>query len=225
MRLNRFLASCGLGSRRAVEALIAAGRVRINARLARLGDTVDPQHDSVTVDAQRVAPKPAALETIVLNKPAGVITTMHDERGRKSVAALLPAGKRLYPVGRLDAATTGVLVCTNDGTLADSLLRAGHRVPRVYRVTVRGPLSQHAIAALGACDARTACDGTVTFSLTLYEGRNRQVRRLCARQGLEIVALVRTQFGPVRLGKLALGRTRALTRAERDALHRLQHGG
>jgi 23S rRNA pseudouridine2605 synthase len=225
MRLNRFLASCGVGSRRAADALIAAGKVRINARLARLGDTVDPQRDAVTVDGEKVEPKPAAVETIVLNKPAGVITTMHDERGRKSVAALLPAGKRLYPVGRLDAATTGVLLCTNDGTLADFLLRAGHGVPRVYRVTVRGPVFQRAIAALGGRDGRTARDGTVTFSLTLYEGRNRQVRRLCARQGLEIVSLVRTQFGPVHLGKLALGRTRALTRAERDALHRLQHGG
>jgi 23S rRNA pseudouridine2605 synthase len=225
MRLNKFLVSCNVGSRRAADALISAGKVLVNGQLGELGLAVNPARDVITVNGRRVRPDVAEQRaTLVLNKPAGVITTMRDERGRKSVAALLPRGQRLFPVGRLDAATSGVLLCTNDGELANVLLSPHSRVPRVYRVTTASALHKEAIAALGARGARTNLDGSTTFSLVLHEGRNRQVRRMCARQGLRITSLVRTQFGPVRLGKLALGCSRQLTRQERLELSQLRRG-
>jgi 23S rRNA pseudouridine2605 synthase len=225
MRLNKFLVSCNVGSRRAADALISAGKVLINGQPGELGAAVNPARDVITVNGHRVRADGAEQRaTLVLNKPAGVITTMRDERGRKSVAALLPRDQRLFPVGRLDAATSGVLLCTNDGELANFLLSPNSGVPRVYRVTTAGALHREAIAALGARGTRTNPDGSTTFSLVLHEGRNRQVRRMCARQGLRIISLVRTQFGPIRLGKLALGCSRQLTRQERLELSQLRRG-
>jgi 23S rRNA pseudouridine2605 synthase len=223
MRLNKFLVSCNVGSRRAADALIAAGKVQVNGQPAKLGVPVDPALDVITVNGHRMHPDVGEQRiTLVLNKPAGVITTMHDERRRKSVAALLPLGQQLFPVGRLDAATSGVLLCTNDGELASFLLSPRSRVPRVYQVTTAGVLHKKTIATLAAREVQTNPDGSTTFSLVLHEGRNRQVRRMCARQGLRIISLVRTQFGPIRLGKLALGCSRQLTRQELLELARLR---
>jgi len=223
VRLNKFLASCGVGSRRAADALIAAGKVRIDGRRANLGDMVEPSVATVTVDGRHMNVQEGEEHvTLALNKPSGVVTTMRDERGRKTVADLLPAGKRLFPVGRLDAATTGLLLCTSDGELATFLLNPKNEVARTYRAIVRGTLDAPTIAALGARSVRTRPDGSSTFELSLREGRNRQVRRMCARQGLRVLALRRTQFGPIQLGNLKIGCTRWLTKGEMRELARLR---
>jgi 23S rRNA pseudouridine2605 synthase len=222
VRLNKFLSNAGIGSRRAVDVLIASGKVRVDGQLANVGDSVDPAKQIVDVSGRRVTSKPGVeLQTLVFHKPKGVVTTMSDERGRRTVADFLPRGPRLFPVGRLDAQTTGLLLCTNDGELANFLLSVRNRIPRVYEVSIAGALSRQAIKDLAAQRVRVA-DGTSSFSLTLYEGKNRQVRRMCARLGLRVINLTRTQFGPVRLGELRPGHLRPLTRQERSALKDLQ---
>jgi 23S rRNA pseudouridine2605 synthase len=222
--LNRFLARCGVASRRGADLLVEAGRVRVDGTIASAGLEVDPDRSIVLVDGRRVRPTDAS-QTLVFNKPAGVITTMRDERRRKSVAAFLPSGQRLFPVGRLDAQTTGVLLCTNDGDLAHFLLAPKNEVERTYRVTVRGGVGEAVIRELGANHVSAKRDGTTTFNLTLREGRNRQVRRMCARQGLRVIALCRTRFGPVSLDDLNVGGLRALTSHEMRELERLRHAG
>ncbi|HXW52122.1 MAG TPA: pseudouridine synthase [Candidatus Acidoferrales bacterium] len=220
--MNRFLARCGVASRRGADLLIKASRVRVDGSIASLGLDVDPDRSIIMVDGRRVRPTASSL-TLVFNKPASVITTMHDERGRKSVASFLPRGQRLFPVGRLDAETTGVLLCTNDGDLANFLLAPKNEIERTYRVTVRGGIGAAMIRELGASQVSARRDGTTTFTITLREGRNRQVRRMCARQGLRVIALCRTRFGPVSLGDLKVGLTRALTSHEMSELERLRH--
>jgi 23S rRNA pseudouridine2605 synthase len=198
--------------------------VRVDGKRAAVGTEIDPHRSAVLLDGRRVRPA-ADATTIVLNKPAGVITTLRDEHGRKTVAALLPKGVRLFPVGRLDAATTGLLVCTNDGDLANFLLAPKHELPRTYRVTVRGELNAGLIRSLGARRVTKRPDGASAFNLVLREGRNRQVRRLCARSGLRVIELVRTHFGPIALGSLQPGSWRMLTEEERKALERARYQG
>ncbi len=223
VRLNKFLAECGVASRRAADNLIAAGKVAINGRRAQIGDTVEPTDDAVTVNGQRIHhDKFEDQLTLVLNKPAGVITTMSDERGRKTVAHLLPKHRRLFPVGRLDAETTGVLLCTTDGALGRILTHPASEVPKEYEVIARGTLDRAAISSLDARNHVKLPDGSHRFSIVLTEGKNRQVRRRCARHGLRVLSLRRTQFGPVRLGTLKLGCTRTLTQAEMRELSRLR---
>jgi 23S rRNA pseudouridine2605 synthase len=193
----------------------------VDGRPAALGDELEPSRNVVTLDGRRVRP-PAGAVTLVLNKPSGVITTMRDERGRTSVASLLPPDLRLFPVGRLDAETTGLLVCTNDGDLAQFLLAPKNALPRTYRVTVRGSLDAQTAETLGARQVGKREDGTSAFTLSLHEGRNRQVRRMCARLGLRVVGLCRTQFGPISLGKLKAGCTRELTFEEARELDTLR---
>ena len=223
LRLNKFLAECGVASRRAADGIIAAGKVAINGRRAQIGDTVDPSDDTVTVNGQRIRHDQFEDQlTLVLNKPAGVITTMSDERGRKTVAHLLPTHRRLFPVGRLDAETTGVLLCTTDGVLGRILIHPSSEIQKTYEVVARGNLDSATIAALGARDHARLSDGSHRFTISLTEGKNRQVRRMCARRGLRVLSLRRTQFGPVRLGTLKIGCTRALTQVEMRELSRLR---
>lgn len=184
-----------------------------------LGDEVEPHRSVVTLDGREVRPSANHL-TIVLDKPAGVITTMHDERGRKTVASLLPPGMRLFPVGRLDADTTGLLICTNDGDLANFLMAPKNALPRTYRVSVRGAMTPETIRSLNARQVTKRPDGLSSFTLILEEGRNRQVRRMCARRGLRVTELRRTQFGPVALGSVRAGSWRELTTEESEALER-----
>lgn len=223
VRLNRFLARCGVASRRGADAMIAAGHVRVGGRTATLGETIDEERDVVTVRGRRIAAVTDRTEfTLALNKPLGVVTTMHDERGRASVAGLLPSRPRLFPVGRLDAQTSGLLLCTNDGELARLLTHPSSGVPKRYEVVARGTFTQATAAALGATGHATAPDGSHRFAITLTEGKNRQVRRMCARAGLRVLSLTRTHFGPIALGKLKIGCTRALTQAEMRELGRLR---
>jgi 23S rRNA pseudouridine2605 synthase len=161
IRLNKFLAECGVASRRAADSLIAAGKVAVDGRRTQIGDTIDPAVNAVTINGQRIRHDEFEDQlTLVLNKPSGVITTMSDEHGRKTVAHLLPKHRRLFPVGRLDADTTGVLLCTTDGALARILTHPAHEMPKRYEVTARGSLDRASISALGAQDHARLPDGS-----------------------------------------------------------------
>jgi 23S rRNA pseudouridine2605 synthase len=222
VRLNKYLASCGVGARRKIDALIAEGKVSVDGRRAVLGESIDPDAQRISVQGRTITPPAREHVTLILNKPAGVITTMSDERGRMSVSRLLPGNRRLFPVGRLDAATTGVLLCTTDGELARILTHPSFGVEKRYRVRAAGDLSTESKMALGAGPVRRSADGTSSFDIILREGKNRQVRRMCAQQGLRVLALERIKFGPIELGRLELGKTRELTQAEHTALERIR---
>lgn len=223
VRVNKFLADAGVASRRAADDLIRAGKVMVDGTRPALGQLVDPQRQKVTLNGRLIrADRTQEHVTLVLNKPLRVITTLHDEHGRATVADYLPGQRRLFPVGRLDAETTGVLLCTTDGDLARFLTHPSSGVVKEYEVWARGTLDPQAAAALQATAVRRQPDGSVKFSLSLAEGKNRQVRRMCAQRGLKILALTRTRFGPVQLQKLQPGAVRALSERERRELERLR---
>ncbi|MBV8204598.1 MAG: rRNA pseudouridine synthase [Candidatus Eremiobacteraeota bacterium] len=223
LRLNKFLADRGVASRRAADELIRHGHVTVNGRRPALGESIDPAADIVSVNGKRVRKEAFAEHvTLVLNKPAGIITTMDDEHGRPTVAKLLPSSRRLFPIGRLDAETTGVLLCTTDGGLARVLAHPSSGIVKRYVVTARGSMPSSTIAALNARDYLRSPDGSHRFTIELSEGRNRQIRRLCAQAGLRILSLTRTAFGPVRLAGLKIGCTRELEPHEARELNRLR---
>lgn len=231
-RLQAFLARAGAApSRRKAEALISAGRVSVNGRTATLGQSVEPATDRVLLDGQPVE-LPAAYAYFALNKPAGYLTTMSDDRGRKTVADLMPRDvPGLVPVGRLDADTTGLLILTNDGKLANHVAHPSAEIEKQYELTLKNPLDQRALEALAEgpdledgkmlppkiMDLREKADET-TLVLTIHEGRNRIIRRACMAVGLELLSLRRMRVGPVRLGDLPEGRVRSLTLEELEAL-------
>lgn len=197
----------------------------VDGRIARIGESIDPATALVTVSGRRVSRPAAAHPTLILNKPRGVVTTLEDERGRPCVADLLPKSPRYFPVGRLDADSTGVLLCTTDGELARVLAHPSFGVEKIYRVRATGSLTEQTKSALGARGVTTRADGTHTFTMSLREGRNRQVRRMCAQRGLRVIDLERIRFGPVSLGELREGATRPPTAAERAELERLRKLG
>jgi 23S rRNA pseudouridine2605 synthase len=231
-RLQRALARAGFGSRRACEELIAAGRVRVNGRVATLGDRVDPERDEIRVDG-RLAGVDPTLRHLALHKPRGVTTTMRDPHAERDLRHLLPAGPRVFPVGRLDRETEGLLLLTNDGDLAHRLAHPRHGVEKEYLAEVEGtptarqlaqlrrgvPLSDGVARAVEALAAgRSGERGAVR--IVLAEGRKREVRRMLDAVGLPVRRLVRTRVGPVRLGRLRPGEVRELTPAEVRALYR-----
>lgn len=233
MRLQRFLARAGVASRRGSEDLMTAGRVSVNgAVITELGAKVDPATDSVTVDGREVTLSEGAAY-FALNKPAGYVTTMSDPQGRPTVASLMPPGAPagLFPVGRLDRDTTGLLLLTSDGDMGHRLLHPRHHVWKVYRAVVDGEPSAGDLAALAdgieLDDGRTAparvslvwSEGRrAEVEISLREGRKRQVKRMLSAVGHPVTALRRIAFGPVELGELAEGRTRPLTSDEVAAL-------
>ena len=230
MRLQAFLARAGAApSRRKAEAPILAGRVTLNGETATLGARVTPG-DEIELDGDPVR-LPEACVYLALNKPAGYLTTMNDDRGRPTVAHLMPEVPGLVPVGRLDATTTGLLILTNDGGLAHRITHPSSEIEKRYRLTLANPAPTEAIDSLAA--GPTLEDGkmhppeitnlsrsreTTTLDLTIHEGRNRIIRRACLAVGLALISLHRTQVGPVALGDLPEGEYRALTRAELEAL-------
>jgi 23S rRNA pseudouridine2605 synthase len=227
-RLQKILARAGLGSRRASEALIAEGRVRVNGEVARLGDRADPETDRIEVDGAVVGVRPGLVHYL-LNKPAGVVTTASDTHGRKAVVELVPEEPRVYPVGRLDADTEGLLLLTNDGELAHRLAHPSFGVEKEYLAEVEGTPSRGALRRLRegvdlddgpTAPAKASLVGEHTLRLTIHEGRNRQVRRMCAAVGHPVVRLVRVRIGPLADRRLAPGEWRALTQAEVRDLER-----
>ena len=232
MRLQAFLARAGASpSRRKAEALITAGRVSINGEPATLGATVSP-NDTVLLDGRPIT-LPTHLAYLALNKPAGYLTTLRDEPGRNrpTIKDLMPPIPGLIPVGRLDAATSGLLILTNDGPLAHRIAHPSSEIAKEYELALRNPAPPEALAALAA--GPTLDDGrmlppklqsvrnsgpTTTLSLTIHEGRNRIIRRACAAVGLDLISLKRTRVGPVVLGELPEGEYRNLSAAELEAL-------
>jgi len=235
VRLQRILAAAGISARRGAEALIRAGRVRVNGRPAKLGDRADPWRDEVTLDGEPL--RPQRTVTWMLHKPRGVLSSVRDPEGRPTVLALVPEhAARVFPVGRLDRDSEGLLLLTNDGLLAHALLHPSHEVEREYEVVVRGALDAEKRARLArgvrledgwtapARVARAQHDprsDTTRFHLILHEGRKRQIRRAMLALGHPVRELRRVRFGPVRLGGLARGAARRLDASERRALEEL----
>ncbi len=233
-RVQKLLAAAGLASRRAAEEWVRAGRVRVDGAVVQLGDRADPDRQTITVDGRPVRVAPHASWAV--HKPRGVLTTVLDTDGRRTVMDLLPPGlPRLYPVGRLDLDTEGLVLLTNDGALAHSLLHPSLGSEREYLVTARGRMSDTSLSRLAhgieledgltapaevrapRFDARAAA---TRFVLVLREGRKRQIRRALAALGHPVLRLVRTRLGPLRLGRLPAGAARPLTGGELRALER-----
>ena len=243
VRINKFFTDCGVLSRRAAEAEIEAGRVKINGQTATLGQKINPKKDVVEYKGKRIMPRKGEdkkFTYVMLNKPCGYITTMTDDRGRKCVSELVAdVGKRIYPVGRLDMYSDGLLLFTDDGELTNLLTHPKHEIPKIYHVKVKGSSDEKKIKELGkpmiiddyqiepvkieiVSDRRDAC----ILRMTLYEGRNRQIRKMCEQVHLEILSLRRVAIGNIQLGELPQGKWRHLSGAEvrylKDALSKSQ---
>ena len=221
-RLQKLISAAGLASRRQAEQMIAGGRVTVNGAAAVIGQTADPETDDIRVDGRPLGQRDRA-RYILLNKPRGFVTTLSDEKGRRTVAELVSGvGTRVYPVGRLDLNSDGLLLLTNDGALANAVMHPRNEIRKTYRTEVAGDVE----AALPILRAPTELDGyrirpaevTVCgdglLEITIHEGRNRQIRRMCAAAGLKVRRLTRVSEGPLRLGDLAPGAWRELNETE-----------
>ena len=227
IRLQKFIAQCGIASRRRAEELIVQGKVKINGKTAVLGDKVAPT-DKVYVSGKRVVLPKTKFRYIMLNKPRGFITTMNDERGRKCVAELVQnVGERVYPIGRLDKDSEGLLIFTNDGEYANKVMHPRNSVYKFYRVTVRPDITEEQLIQLETgveLDGKKTAPaivhvlhkepGRVVLEMILHEGKNREIRRMCDAVGLEVARLRRTQIGGVKMGLLKQGDWRDLTEKE-----------
>ena len=234
VRIQKVLSEQGVCSRRAAEQIIREGRVKLNGRPVSLGDKMDTARDLLTVDGQRVyIPRVQEKMYIMLYKPRGYITTTSDERGRKTVMDLVAdVPVRVFPIGRLDKDSEGMLLFTNDGEFANLLTHPSHGVSKLYRVTVRPHATEQQVLQL--TQGVTLDDGTITqpaviqvvtdepgrtvLEMTIREGKNRQIRRMCEAVGLEVIRLRRSAMGAVKLGMLQPGQYRELTKSEVDAL-------
>ena len=236
MRIQRALARAGVASRRGAEDLVAAGRVKINGAVATTGQSVDPVRDTITLDGKKVG-APTRPHWVVLNKPSGVITSRVDPEGRRTVFELVDEVPGLTYVGRLDYMTEGVILLTTDGDAAHKLTHPSSEIERTYVASVRGDGGAAARAATKGVQledgfvvprdvsARQVGRGVWDLELTIAEGKTREVRRLCEALGLRVERLVRTKFGPVKLGSLESGKTRALTARENEIISALTGSG
>ena len=230
IRLQKHLSECGVASRRKAEELIEQGKVRVNGRPAVIGAKVDPKRDKVTVNGKTVVPQNTKVY-IMLHKPRGYVTTLKDEADRKCVSDLVKdVGVRVFPVGRLDRNSEGLLIMTNDGNFANNLTHPSSHVNKTYRVTVKGDVVDEKIIKLregilldGVKTLPCACfiaerkaDRTVLIFI-IQEGKNRQIRRMCESVGLEVLRLKRTEIAGVKLGMLPQGKWRPLN--EREMRH------
>lgn len=240
VRLQKFMAEQGIASRRKSEDLIRAGKVKVNGHIAVIGQKINPKKDLVTVGKQKIVPpKTRNMIYIMLNKPRGYVTTVSDEYDRKTVMDLIPDIKeRIYPVGRLDKDSEGLLIMTNDGSFTNCLTHPSHGLAKVYRVTVRPAVDDEILYNLRngiVIDGRKTAPADVTvlteeenrvvLEFVLHEGRNREIRKMCESQGLEVARLKRTAVGSLKLGVLPQGKYRELTEQEvkkllRSAGHR-----
>jgi len=231
IRLQKFLSEAGVASRRKAEEMIRNGSVKVNGVTSQVGDSVDPKRDTVTVKGKKVR-KESNMRYILLNKPRGYVTTTDDELGRKCVLELVKDVKeRVYPVGRLDRVSEGALILTNDGAFANAMMHPSRHVPKTYKVTVRPDITAEKIDLLSTgieldgrmtapADVRVVSreEGRAVLEIVLYEGRNRQIRRMCEAVELEVARLRRVSIGSVKLGMLQTGEWRDLTSAEVESL-------
>ncbi len=242
LRLSKYFTDCGLMSRRAAEEEIKKGLVTVNGRIAELGEKVDPDTDIICYKGREVKNTVSDKTVIMLNKPRGVVSTASDEKGRTNVTELCrdlkgSDGKplRLYPIGRLDMDSDGLLLLTNDGALANQLTHPRHSIPKIYHVTLRGKFTAEELTILGEpieLDGRftmqvevrkVSGDGQATIAeFRLFEGRNRQIRRMCEAHGVRIDRLQRVAIGKLKLGSLEIGKYRKLTSDEVHYLKSLQ---
>ncbi len=234
IRLQKYLAECGIASRRKSEELIAAGKVKVNGVTASIGDKVNPKHDKVTVSGKKAVGVKKSVY-IMLNKPRGFITTMSDEHDRKCVAELVKGiNTRVYPVGRLDRESEGLLIMTNDGEFANALTHPSKHVSKTYRVTIRPEITKEQATAFrngieidgrmtAPADLRIleAQENRTVVEVTIYEGRNRQIRKMFEALGIEVARLKRTKVGNLKLGMLKQGDYRDLTPDEVNSLYEL----
>lgn len=229
-RLQKILSARGVASRRAAEEWIKAGRVSVNGRTAVLGDTADPEKDDIRVDGEQL-PRQEKLLYLMLHKPRGYVTTLHDEKGRPDAARLVAdCGARVYPIGRLDMDSEGLLLFTNDGAFANLLMHPSHEVEKAYEVLVSGfspeklPLLERPIVLDGyhirppKVRLLESTGQKARLEVVIHEGRNRQVRRMCQAAGMEVLRLKRTREGSLTLGDLPAGKWRSLTQAEIEKL-------
>lgn len=234
IRLQKFLSECGTASRRKAEELIAAGKVKVNGRVAAIGDKVDPKRDKVFVSGKRIATT-AKKVYIMLNKPRGYVTTLKDEFDRKCVTDLVKdVGVKVFPVGRLDRDSEGLLFLTNDGAFANDITHPSRHVNKTYSVTVAGAVSDEQINTMSSgvvIDNRKTlpCDIFVTerkadrtfLRFIINEGRNRQIRKMCEAVGLKVMRLKRIEIAGVKMGGLKLGDWRELSEREMTRLTNL----
>ncbi len=231
IRLQKYFTDCGVMSRRAAEEQIRKGKVLVNGKVAQIGDSITPGVDTVECDGKLILPAYDERICIMLNKPRGFVTTMSDERDRKNVSMLVSElGTRVYPIGRLDRDSDGLLLMTNDGELANILTHPRHKIPKIYHVTVRGNVSAAALDILRSplkidgykiqpvevcvIQKPTLSSDKTVLQMTLFEGRNRQIRKMCDIARLKITRLCRTAIGDVRLGHLPEGKWRTLSKKE-----------
>lgn len=234
MRLNKYLADCGVDSRRNCDAIITQGRVKVNGKtVTQLGVDVDPENDSVSLDGRRLRQKRRDVY-VMLHKPKGVVCTAKDDKGRKTVLDLVDVKARLFPVGRLDYDTEGLLLLTTDGQLAQTLTHPSHHIPKTYVARIFGELSEEEEKSLekgvlldGALTQPASVkvvekdDRTSRIEITIFEGRNRQVRRMLESVGKDVEFLKRVSVGELRLGGLSRGKYRFLTEKEINYLKSL----
>ena len=241
IRLQKFISEAGVASRRKAEEMIKNGMVKVNGSVAQIGDSIDPKKDTVTVKGKKIR-KENSLRYILLNKPRGYVTTTDDDLGRKCVLELVNDVKeRIYPVGRLDRVSEGALIMTNDGAFANAMMHPSKHVPKTYRVTVRPGVTAEQVDILATgieIDGRMTApadvhvlskeEGRAVLEIVLYEGRNRQIRKMCEALNLEVARLRRIAVGPVKLGMLQTGEWRDLTPAEVESLFKaagIRNGG
>lgn len=238
VRLQKFMAEQGVASRRKSEDLIRAGKVKVNGHIAEIGMKINSRKDLVTVGKQKLTNvKNRKMVYIMLNKPRGYVTTVSDELGRKTVMDLLPDfGCRIYPVGRLDKDSEGLLLLTNDGSFTNCMTHPSHEYAKVYRVTVRPAVNDEILFNLrngieidgrktAPCEVTvlTEEENRVVLEFILHEGRNRQIRKMCESQGLEVARLKRISIGPIKLGMLKQGNYKELS--EQDVKKLLRSAG
>lgn len=235
VRLQKYMADCGIASRRKSEQMIADGMVKVNGRIATIGDKINPARDKVSVKGRKLsAGTKAKRYYIMLNKPRGYVTTMSDEMGRKCVAELVSEiEERIFPVGRLDKDSEGLLLFTNDGEFANMMTHPSMHISKTYRVTVKPAADEAQLVELSSgvvIDGRKTMPASVqvmsedsdrsVLQITIHEGRNRQIRKMCEAVGLETIRLKRISMGSLKLGSLGPGKFRELKKEEVSALKR-----